>query len=418
MASVRPEDYLEDVYQIRFHDGRRDPPRTTNSLLKSEYSYAEAQEEANWRQQLYDRGEFDPWVQDRPGELTRDEHVTVGEAIGRYVEDKTEAGRRGERRGWSESTAKRYRPTLQKFARDVGESRLLSHLTADDIRAFVYRDGLSDASKRTYYGMLRAWTSWLEDKGLPAPDMPPEIRTRQTLPSWCSREELVTIIRAFRHLCSASMQADSDPDKRFTAQKEGDSRWWMQWAWRFAFWQGLRRGEIVAIRCGGIDLEERVMVVGDETFIPKGQREDVIPLSEPAAKIAEEWGAGDRPADERLFRHADGEKISRAFTEARRQATGQMAGIDGETQLTLPEDARLDGGKDLTLHSLRHGRAIDLIKKRRHIVYVSQFLRHASLEMTREYLQVVPRHLQKEIRELEEEALDVDGPGEEKMRGR
>ena len=31
------------------------------------------------------------------------------------------------------------------------------------------------------------------------------------------------------------------------------------------------------------------MVVGDEEFIPKGKREDVIPLSEPAAEIAEEW---------------------------------------------------------------------------------------------------------------------------------
>jgi len=87
--------------------------------------------------------------------------------------------------------------------------------------------------------------------------------------------------------------------------------------------------------------------------------------------------------------------------------------VPEEEQLRLPEEAQLEGGADLTLHSLRHGRAIDLIKKRRHIVYVSQFLRHSSLEMTREYLQVVPRHLQKEIRELEEEALDVEGDEEQ-----
>jgi len=85
MASVRPEDFLETVYQIRFHDDRRDPPCTTNSLPKPDYTYAEAQEEAQWRQQLYDRGEFDPWTQERPGELVQEEHVTVGEAIERYV---------------------------------------------------------------------------------------------------------------------------------------------------------------------------------------------------------------------------------------------------------------------------------------------------------------------------------------------
>jgi len=40
-------------------------------------------------------------------------------------------------------------------------------------------------------------------------------------------------------------------------------------------------------------------------------------------------------------------------------------------------------------------------------VYVSQFLRHSSLEVTREYLQVVPRHLHDEIRGLEEDSLEV-----------
>jgi len=189
MASVRPKDHLKTKWQIRYKDRNREPQYATDSLWKKEhapegadgYTEAQAKKEAEWRQQLYRRGKFDPWVQDAPGDLVEDEQVTVGEAIDRYVEDKTAAGERGERRGWSKSTAQRYRPTLRKFARDVGRSRLLSHLTADDIRGFVYRDGLSDASKRTYYGMLRAWTSWLGERDLPTPDMPPEIQTTQRL---------------------------------------------------------------------------------------------------------------------------------------------------------------------------------------------------------------------------------------------
>ena len=85
-----------------------------------------------------------------------------------------------------------------------------------------------------------------------------------------------------------------------------------------------------------------------------------------------------------------------------------MTSRDGEKQLDLPEEARLDSSaSSLTLHSLRHGRAIDLIRKRRHVVYVSQFLRHSSLDVTRRYLEVVPRHLHDEIRKLEEEGLDL-----------
>ena len=138
--------------------------------------------------------------------------------------------------------------------------------------------------------------------------MPGEVETTRRLPSWCPREQLKTIIRAFYYVCQADAERNSDPDASFEASRHDDTRWWMQWAWRFCFWQGLRREEVVQIRCGGIDLENRQMVVGDEEFIPKGKREDVIPLSEPAAEIAEEWGAAHFPPSQRLFRHSQADK--------------------------------------------------------------------------------------------------------------
>ena len=397
MASVRE---LKTRWQLRFYDASRSPQRTTNSIRKSEYSTrSQAEKEAEWRERLYEKGEYDPWTQERPSDLQGTDHLTVGEAISQYVQDKTEAGERGERRGWSETSAKNAKAILEDFARRVGQNRLVEHLSESDLRSFVYRSELSDASKRSYHGLLSAWARWLGRQGLPAPDIPPEVETVKELPAWASKDQLRAVIRAFRHVCEADVEANSDPEASFE-----DSRWWMQAAWRFAFWQGLRRSEIVAIRCGGVDLEEMQMVVGDEAFVPKGKRQDVIPLSSPAAAIAREWGAADRRPDERLFRHAGADKLSKAFTEARRQAAGQMPEAG---QLELPEEARLEAGEDLTLHSLRHGRAIDLIRKRRHVVYVSQFLRHSSLEVTREYLQVVPRHLQDEIRGLEEDGLGL-----------
>lgn len=396
MASLRE---LKTRWQFRWYDSTRDPKRTQNSVLKSEYpTEARARKEMQWREQLYERGEYDPWTQDRPSDLQGTEQITVGEAIEKYVADKTEAGRRGERRGWSEATATNAEAILKDFARRVGHNRLAEHLSESDLSQFIYRSDLSDASKRSYHGLLSAWARWLEGQGLPAPDIPPEVETVQELPAWASKEQLATIIRAFKHVCRADVEANSDPDASFPE----DSRWWMQWAWRFAFWQGLRKSEVTAIRCGGIDLEAMQMVVGDETFVPKGKRQDVIPLSRPAAQIAREWGADSRHSGERLFRHSDADKLSKAFTEARATACR-----DENTDLDLPDDVRLEGGEDLTLHSLRHGRAIDLIRQRRHVVYVSQFLRHGSLEVTREYLQVVPRHLHDEIRSLEEDGIEL-----------
>lgn len=397
MASVRE---LKTRWQLRFFDASRDPERTTNSVRKSEYTRAQAEKEAEWREQMYERGEYDPWTQERPSDLQGTEQLTVGEAIEQYVADKREAGERGERRGWSETSARNAEAILKDFARRVGQNRLAEHLSEADLREFIYRSDLSDASKRSYHGLLSAWTRWMERQGLPAPDIPPEVETVQELPAWASKEQLATIIRAFREICKADAERNSDPEVQFRAQKDGPTRWWMQWAWRFAFWQGLRKSELTAIRCGGIDVDAMQMVVGNHAFVPKGKRQDVIPLSGPAAAIARQWDLQSRPGDERLFQHAGADKLSKAFTEAREAALGRG-------DVDLPPEARLDSGDDLTLHSLRHGRAIDLIRQRRHVVYVSQFLRHGSLEVTREYLQVVPRHLHDEIRGLDEQGLNL-----------
>ena len=287
MASVRE---LKSRWQIRFYDAKREPKRTTNSVRKSNFpTRSKAESEAEWRQQLYDRGEYDPWVQDHPDDTAGQDTVTVGEAVEQYIEDKTRAGERGEQRGWSEQSVRNKGLILRDFAQRVGRGRLVEHLTPEDLRGFIYREDLSDSSKRTYHALLSAWTAWLEGRGLPKLEMPGEVETTRRLPSWCSREQLETIIRAFYYVCQADAERNSDPDASFEASRHDDTRWWMQWACRFCFWQGLRREEVVQIRCGGIDLENRQMVVGDEEFIPKGKREDVIPLSEPAAEIAEEW---------------------------------------------------------------------------------------------------------------------------------
>jgi hypothetical protein len=51
---------LETRWQLRFYDVSRDPQRTTNSVRKSEYTRAQAEKEADWREQMYERGGYDP----------------------------------------------------------------------------------------------------------------------------------------------------------------------------------------------------------------------------------------------------------------------------------------------------------------------------------------------------------------------
>lgn len=83
---------LKTVWQIRFSDASRSPQRTTNIIPKSEYS----EREANWRQQLYDRGKYDPWTQNDPddaAEAAATDHLTLHDAVEQYMNAKREAGR-------------------------------------------------------------------------------------------------------------------------------------------------------------------------------------------------------------------------------------------------------------------------------------------------------------------------------------
>lgn len=51
MASLRS---LKTVWQIRYYDSHRDPKETTDSLDKDSWTRHEAEEEAKYRQAMYD----------------------------------------------------------------------------------------------------------------------------------------------------------------------------------------------------------------------------------------------------------------------------------------------------------------------------------------------------------------------------
>jgi integrase len=228
--------------------------------------------------------------------------------------------------------------------------------------------------------MIAGWLNWMERRGYEVPDLPPALRARRKVPSYVTTDELARICK--RHLKTARKNAErsSDPNAPTTE--------WMVDAWQFAFWQGLRRSEIVAQRVGGIDLERGMMRVGDETFVPKGQDEAVIPLAKPALLIAEKWMDGADRSD-RLFRHASSQYLARAFTAAARKEVPEKPGI--------------------SLHSLRHGRGVDLAEKGKPIQEIQYFLRHRSIDSTMLYVQVANEHLKRSIQSVEDRAVDVDG---------
>jgi len=369
---------LKTKWQIRFSDSDRTPGETSISVSKDEFNTkTAADKEADRLQVLYDQGEFDPWTEERNGLGTTGGH-TILEAVDAYIDAKTAAGRRGERGGWSESTASRRKGVLRKFARDVGPHQRVCRLTEEQIRSWTCRPDLSDATKQSYHARLRAWTNWLASEGVADVEMPPPLEHRQTVPTYATREELAKICKTWPALAVHQAARDDNPHR--------EPVWWYVDAWRFAYWQALRKSEVVAVRCGAVDLDRMKLRVGDEAFVPKGKDEKVVPLVEPAAEIAKTWKQKADPND-RLFRRKTGQYMSEAFTEAREKAVPEKPG--------------------LTLHGLRHGRCVDLLEQGLRVHVVQKFLRHKSLDATMRYVQVADRSLQDEIRGLGESGLEI-----------
>lgn len=108
----------------------------------------------------------------------------------------------------------------------------------------------------------------------------------------------------------------------------------------------------------------------------KGGKAALIPLVPEARPIAVKWMQGAPPSD-RLFRHASADKMSKAFTEARKRA--------------LPEKPRL------TMHRLRAGCAVYWLRRGARLPYVQRLLRHSQIQTTMRYLRLVDTDLQDEI---------------------
>lgn len=132
-----------------------------------------------------------------------------------------------------------------------------------------------------------------------------------------------------------------------------------------AAYQGLRVSEIAAVHSDDFDLEAGTMKV-----LGKGGRTDYLPIHQTIRDLAptmrEGWWF---PARRGREGHIKGSSVSDLLTDARNRA-----GI---------VDTRLTG------HSLRHHFGTELVRRKANIRAVQELMRHASLNYTQQYTEVL-----------------------------
>ena len=139
-----------------------------------------------------------------------------------------------------------------------------------------------------------------------------------------------------------------------------------------AYYTGLRLNEIVNLRWKNVNLNNRVITVGDELFVTKARKQRFIPICEEVLStiLTQKEKKPALPiGDSFVFSKSNGEKFTGDYFTKRFKKACRAAGID----------------EAIHFHSLRHSFASNLVLKGVSIYKVKELLGHSSITTTEIY---------------------------------
>jgi integrase len=363
MASLRKK---SGHYYARFYDSNRSPKQKEKALRTTRKSVARKRL-VKW-EEAYEEGDFDPW---RGGWLIENE--TVPDAVERFLDAKRRAG-------LQESTVDGYEYKLNNFASHTPTGAMVRDVQLDHVHSYIHarvNEGQanesepSNATKRSRYRHVRAFFSWAVENGLVDENPMDDIskpRKEEKEKAFLKPDDIKKILRA---IDAHREMREEEPGP--TPQDE-----WMKEIIRVAVGTGLRRGELLNLQWGDVDLESgRLVVRNRDGFTAKNGSERTVPLRGDALETLREMNEARSPLDnEPVFVDADGDppkpdRVSKRFKFYVRKA-------------------KLSGRKELSFHSCRHTTGSWLSMQGVPLRVISEILGHSSTQVTEMYSHLSP----------------------------
>jgi integrase len=376
MASLRKH---KGRYSARFYDSDRSPKRKEVALGTSRKSVAEPK--LRRLEEAYARGEYDPW---NGGWLAENE--TVSDAVDRFLEAK-------ERDGLQESTLDGYEYKLNAFNKHTPTGAMVRDVQPDHVHSYIHacvNEGQeneskpSNATKRSRYRHVRAFFSWAVENELvdesPVRDVS-KPRKEEKEKAFLKPKDIKKILRAV-DAHRGMREGEPGPTPRDT---------WLKQMIRVAVGTGLRRGELLNLRWGDVDLESgRLVVRNRDGFTAKNGRERTVPLRGNALETLRGMSAARSPEDnEPVFVDANGDvpkpdRVSKRFKFYVRKA-------------------KLSDREELSFHSCRHTTGSWLSMQGVPLRVISEILGHSSTQVTEMYSHLSPEVMDRAMEETFED---------------
>ncbi len=307
----------------------------------------------------YLQGLFDPW---ESLDESSSQDFLFSDAITRYVE----------RPGISPETRRTDLQTLKELGASYTDRQLLSEVTPDDLKNFIYRDHLSAAYQRSLFTRLRAAFNWwvkenlLDETQNPLKRVTPP-KGQVDLKHHLEPQDVVRLIQ--------QIQEDFDAYQSTNYACGGvhdEVILWLKDPFLLGVSTGLRINELRRLRVGHVQAARGVLYVRNTAEgRTKSRRERIVPLCEMSEGVVDRNSTG-KSKDDYLFTGAKGGPIN-----TNRLSNGIKSRL-----------VRL-GISDVNFHAAtRHTFASWLVMLGWDIGFVADVLGHGSTRVTDQY-----RHL-------------------------
>ncbi len=139
----------------------------------------------------------------------------------------------------------------------------------------------------------------------------------------------------------------------------------------FAFYTGMRLNEIVNLRWKNVDLNKRIITVGDDKFLTKGRNQRFIPICDEALSIFEKKKSKKIVPirNEFVFCKSNGVRFTGDYISKIFKLACKAANLDNA----------------IHFHSLRHSFASNLVQKGVPLYTIKELLGHSSISTTEIY---------------------------------
>lgn len=355
MATLRK---INGNYYAYFYDRHRDPMRKSYPLGVTQKRAAKKKKDR--LEEAWAEGTFDPW---NPNS-TPFEHLTLNEAVSRFLEDKEGSVR--------ESTLDQYRSKLEHWTRDFTPPDLMLDSVAEEhIRPYIEANDVQTATQAMRYRNIRAFLNWcveadfIDESPLDQIDAPKE--GKKEAPYLKPKDIDRLLDQIDRHVEKQKGTPGPVPDDD-----------WLKEMIVVAVGTGLRRSELINLQWRDVDLDDEMIYVRNrEDFNTKSGDERVVPLKADAlARIREMHERRAPTLDEPVFldsrnKSPRADRVSKRFKFYVRKA-------------------KLKDKERISFHNLRHTTGSWLAMKGVPMQIIQKILGHSSIQVTERYSHLQP----------------------------